>query len=256
MRVQHLIVAGFPPNDSGNEEVALGCGALYEKPRNPEPSTKTILYFHTRKSVPNKDQALTKKMYGGTQVQEDVGVKAVLAKGVPLTAITDWTDVGLYLVFHCTREARPILFEGAASTFRSGWMTQEHVAVAVVSALGRAGIAGCRKVALVACNAATPANGNEVNFLEAFCGALKTSTYVFNPMPMIAGWDVPIFVDDKTGRKVTSAGGGNVDENFRKEHKLIATFRGGQYKIDRLENSGWSDKVQLPTQLGPTCSLF
>jgi hypothetical protein len=159
-------------------------------------------------------------------------------------------SVGVYAVFHCDLESRPVLFDALQSGLNAKKMDQDKTAQAFVRVLyDNVGIARMDKLVLVACNSAHHAVQGSMSFLDRVCAVLGKDG---NP-PCIVGWDGFEFVSGKDGSKTDGSGSTGRSEQ-RSERKWIATYVPGMgYQQKRYEPQGWSADQHVQTNIGPAC---
>lgn len=255
MRVKHLVVVALPKSDSDGE-TKKAAADLYKKyaTRSPGPLTCSHYLVETRKAV-TRGEAKQAKGYEKYVLGDGHAPTITKVDGAAIDA--SWfngndVDVGVYLVFHCDSNGYPTIFDATHSQSYAYNMQKGGAAMALGMILLDLGLTRIRKVALVACTThKTLDDAQHITFLEMFCGALKG---LYDEPPMIAGWDDYLEVTGD-GSKATGTPATPATPDLRKQHKFVAKFRNGKYEIGGVEQSGWSDKQQLPTTLGPSSTF-
>lgn len=268
MRTKYLAIVEFPCSKSDGE-ANHSAGGLYKK--YSERAANPLFCSHYRvstRSFVSKRVAKSGKGYRDYFPEEKIDTKkhseiakkktGMVEKVKGVVIDSDWAqsdDVGVYLVFHCDKNGFPTIFDATHSQSNSLKMEQSEIAFTLAQVVVDLGLSKIRKIGLIACNThLVQTSSSSCTFLEMFCGAAKG---LFEHPPLIAGWDDYLSVNRDDGSKMigNSVPPTKVTSALKKEHKFVARFVKDRYDIGGLEGSGWSDKNQLPTELGASSSF-
>jgi hypothetical protein len=178
------------------------------------------------------------------ELKADVHYKLVKSfAGDLATFDTKDRDVGVYIIYHGKKSSDPNIF-GVTPMGKAD--NKKVQAKRLVGILERLKIRPIRKLSLVACHSDSQKSAAGKNFLVAVGEQLEAWR---DDRPMIAGYDDYVTASWKDGRKIAGE-----EKGKGTLHKHVWVYRSGMlgsgYKTVVLEQSGWSDKHNLPTNTG------
>jgi hypothetical protein len=246
MRVNYLFVIYFPNGSNDGECLAAAEALAKRKPKEREPGKKQDSFLGVERQATWLIQVKNDKTLLET---DDVSAacKVVMGGELPVD-MSNQANVGVYLVFHGS-SAYPFLF-GRSQIMNKATddIAKDKQGGGLIRILEALGITRIRKLCLVACKQAPErSKDTDTSFLSAVAKAFEK--WPKENKPMIAGWDAPVYVDDKTGRKQDDPSGRKNPDKYPKfvnDHKKVMVLGStGNYSLQKYKNAGWSDKTLL-----------
>lgn len=246
MRVNYLFVIYFP-NGSNDGECRDGAKALAQRePSKREPGKRQDSFLGVERHVTWLIEVQhNKSLLDSTDVRSAC---KVLSGGELKNDMSDEANVGVYLMFH-GNSAYPFLF-GRSTTMNkeTDGITKEQQSDGLIRILEALGVTRIRKLCLVACKQAPErSKDTETSFLAAVAKAFEK--WPKENRPLIAGWDTPIYIDEKTGKKQNEPSKRSSPDHYSqfvtKHKKVMMLGSNGEYSLKRYSNAGWSDKKLL-----------